>query len=818
MRPRTLILIRYLLIAGLVLLGLSTAGTKPRFAATAAQDRVGEIDNNSFAPIRGNRRGEAKPQFDRGAVEDSFKLYNVTMTFKPSAEQQAALEKLLTEQLDPSSPNFHRWLTPEQFADRFGLSRADMGRIVSWLEDQGFTVNLTARGRTWVSFTGTAAQVASAFHTEIHSYVVNGKTHFANATDPSVPVALQAVVMNVRGLDDFRPSPRGAVRLRTISARPEFTSGLTGNHFMAPSDFATIYNLQALYNSGITGSGEKIAVMGQTDFQMSDISTFRKVSGLPVNNPTTLLVPGSPDPGTSSTDMVEADLDLEWAGALAYNASVVYVNSNNAFGSLQYAIDQNIAPVLSISYGSCEAQTGSAFSTALELSAQQANAQGMSLVAAAGDNGAADCDTGTATSPPTTATQGLAVDIPAALPSFTGIGGTQFDDGSGNYWSSSNNAQMGSALSYIPESVWNETATDGTLSAGGGGVSKFFAKPSWQTGQGVPADGHRDVPDISLNASAAHDPYLICTGGSCVNGYRQANNDLQVVGGTSAGAPGFAAIMALIDQQQKGAQGNANPTLYSVAAKSPSAFHDITSGNNMVPCQAGTPDCPASGQLGYSAGPGYDLATGLGSIDAFVLASAWSSKQPPPPPDFQISVNPTSVSLNAGGSATATVTVTAVNGFEGAVNFSTAVPVALAGVTASVSPTAITGSGTSTLTITASQSAQLPPRGGFPGGTSGPGARVRLALALLLGLAGVLRLGSRKLRTAPAASTRPAPRRVWLGLALVCLLAAGLSCGGGGSSPAASTNTTPPPETGSVSVQAGSGSLSHAASISVTVN
>ena len=813
---RTLISIRYLLISALIFAGFVTFGVRPRLAATAVQDRVGEIDNSSFAVIRDNVRRQARPQYDRGPIDGSFRLDNVTMTFKPSAGQQAALDKLLGEQLDPSSPNYHHWLTPEQFADRFGLSQADMGRVVSWLEDQGFTINLTARGRTWVSFSGTAAEVSSAFHTEIHSYMVNGEAHFANATDPSVPVALAPVVMSFRGLDDFRPKPRAARWLRAISARPEFTSSLTGKHFLAPSDFATIYDLQALYNAGFTGAGEKIAVIGQTDFQMSDVATFRSVSGLPTDDPATLLVPGSPDPGTNSNDLIEADLDLEWSGGLAPNASVLYVNSTNAFDSLQYAIDQNIAPVLTISYGSCEAQTGSSFSLSMASSAQQANAQGMTLIAASGDDGAADCDTGTPTLPPKLATKGLAVDIPAAIPNFTGVGGTEFDEGSGSYWSSTNNAQMGSALSYIPESVWNETVTDGTLGAGGGGASIFFAKPSWQTGPGVPADGRRDVPDISLNASADHDSYLICTSGSCVNGYREANNDLQVVGGTSAGAPSFAGVMALIDQQQKGAQGNVNPRLYSLFAKSPGAFHDTITGDNRVPCEAGTPDCPSGGDIGYSAGPGYDLATGLGSIDAFNLASAWSSKSTPPPPDFQVSINPTTISINSGGSATATVTVTGLNGFDAPVNFSATVPLTLSGVTASLSPTTITGSGTAMLTITASQGAHLLPRGGLPGAFNGPGAQLKLASVLFFGLAGLLCLSSRKLRTT-AGTPRPAQGRVWLALALVCLLASAVSCGGG-SSPAASTNTTPPSETGSISIEGGSGSLSHTAAVSVTVN
>ncbi len=817
MRFRPLASVRYVLIAGLAVLGILTFAIKPRFADTVVPDRVGEIDNNSLSVIHGNVRGEARPEYDRGPVEGSFRVINIIMAFQPAPGQQLALDKLLAEQLDPTSANYHRWLTPEQFAGQFGLSQGDVGRIVSWLEDQGFAINLTARGRTWVMFSGTASQVSAAFHTEIHRYVVNGETHYANATDPSIPSALAAVVLGFRSLDDFRPQPRAARWLRRVAGQPEFTSSISGDHYLAPSDFATIYGLQALYNAGLTGSGEKIAVMGETDFQVSDIQAFRTASGLGVNNPATLLVPGSPDPGTISTDLIEADLDLEWSGGLAPNAPILYVNSTNAFTSLQYAIDSDLAPVVTISYGSCEASVGSVFADSLASSAMQANAQGMTLMAASGDDGAADCDQGTPTSPPTVATHGLAVDIPAAIPYFTAVGGTEFNEGSGTYWNSTNNANNGSAIGYIPETVWNETAQANSLAAGGGGVSTFFAKPSWQAGAGVPADGKRDVPDIALNAAVYHDPYLICTGGSCVNGFRMANNDLEVVGGTSAGAPSFSAVVALIDEQQKGAQGDVNPVLYSLAAKSPDAFHDITTGNNMVPCEAGTTDCPNGGDIGYSAGPGYDLASGLGSIDAGNLASAWpSSKAAPPPPDFQISISPATLSLSPGGSATATVTITAVNGFDSAVSFSTVVATTLAGVTAGVSPSLV-GSGTSTLTITASQSARLLPRG-FPASFSDSGLALRIAFVLMLGLgAGLLRLGSHRVQ--PGERRMQSGRaRVWLGLALACLLAAGISCGGGSSSSTPITSTMTPSETGSVSVDAGSGSLSHSATVSVTVN
>jgi subtilase family serine protease len=814
MRLRPLAFVRHALILGLLLLGFATLTTGPRFAATAVQDRVGEIDNNSIAAIPGNVRGKAQRRYDQGPVEGSFKLENVIMAFKPAPAQQAALDQLLGEQLDRSSPNYHRWLTPEQFAGRFGLTEGDLDRVVSWLKGQGFSINLTARSRTWVSFSGTADEITAAFHTEIHRYAVNGETHYANATDPFVPSALADVVLALRSLDDFRPNPRAARGLRTVAARPEFTSSISGDHFLAPDDFATIYGLQGLYNSGIEGSGEKIVVIGQTDFQLSDIQAFRAAAGLGANNPAVLLMPGSPDPGTVAGNLVEADLDLEWSGGLAPDASILYVNSDNAFSGLQYAIDEDLAPVLTVSYGDCEADAGAAFADSLANSAKQANAQGMTMVSASGDDGAADCDEGTPTSPPTIATHGLAVDIPAAIPYFTGVGGTEFNEGSETYWSSTNNAYMGSALRYIPETAWNETANDGSLAAGGGGASTLFSKPSWQTGAGVPADGKRDVPDVSFNASAGHDPYLICTSGSCVNGFRAADNTLQVVGGTSAGAPSFAAVVALIDQRQKGAQGNVNPTLYAVAAKSSDAFHDVTTGNNMVPCEPGSLDCPGSGEMGYSAGPGYDLASGLGSIDAYNLAADWSSA--PPPPDFQISISPASVTVNSGATATATVTITGLNGFSGAVNFTLGVPATLAGVTAAASPSTVTGTGAATLTITAAPGASLQ----VPGRFHDPGPWTTLAL-LLSGLGfGVIVLRSRGPRPV-LASRGPVQTRLGMALALGCLLAAAISCGGGGStSPTTptTTSTAPQPVTADVTVQATSGSLSHSASVSVTLN
>jgi hypothetical protein len=553
---------------------------------------------------------------------------------------------LLEEQQDPSSPNYHHWLTPEQYADRFGLSQNDINQVEAWLKAQGFEVTQTARSRTWVSFSGTAAQVQAAFQTEIHNFSLNGETYYANATEPSVPSALADVVLGIHALDNYPLKPGSVVRRVNSSLKPDFTSHISGNTYVAPGDFATIYDVNALYSSGIDGTGQSIAVMGESDLYSdgsgpsSDIAAFRSAAGLPANPPQVILIPGASDPGVVSGDVSEATGDIEWAGAVAKNATIIYVNggSGGVLNALQYAIANNTAPVISISYGLCEAlwgssgvggTWGSANLNAFANLAQEANTQGQTIVAVAGDTGAAGCDSYTSS----VATHGLAVIAPASFPNVTAMGGTEFDEGSGLYWAADTNGVdvSPSALSYIPEVVWNDTSSplnaQHDLWAGGGGASAYFSKPTWQTGTGVPNDNARDVPDLSLNASFFHDGSLMCLQGSCVSGFRDGDQDLRVGGGTSVAAPCFAGIVALINQKMNtpNGQGNLNPILYSMAATTPAAFHDITTGNNMVPCLAGTADCPNGGEIGYSAGIGYDQASGLGSIDAFNLVSAWGS-------------------------------------------------------------------------------------------------------------------------------------------------------------------------------------------------
>lgn len=623
---------------------VNAAGVFVLSAAPPSRIAASRVDNSRRVFLNGHVHPNARPQFDQGLVSPQLQLTHVTLNLKPSATQQAELDKLLADQQDPSSANYHHWLTPEDFAARFGVSDPDVSKITDWLTSQGLTVTGTARAKNWVAFDGDATHVQQAFQTELHQYLVDGEVHYANATAPSIPAALQPVVRSVHGLNDFRMKPRS----RAIGPVPvpRYTGQVTGNHYIAPDDLAVIYNIRPLLNSGIDGTGQKIAIIGQTAINLSDLQQFRASYNLPGQDPTVMLVPGSRDPGVRKSDLSEADLDIEWTSSIARNATIVYVYAPSVDTSLQYAIDQNLAPVLSISYGSCEPDSGSAWASQLQAMAQQANSQGMTWFSASGDSGGADCASGTASNGV------LSVDLPAAVPEVTGVGGTEFAEGAGVYWNSANDPNQASALSYIPEVVWNDSVADGSPSASGGGASTFFGKPLWQTGPGVPADGARDVPDVSLSASADHDGYLVYTGGS-----------LQAFGGTSVAAPSFAGIAALLNQylvankaQAAPGLGNINPKLYSLAQTSPTAFHDIISGDNLVTvtCRRG---CTSNAPVGYAATANYDRATGLGSVDVFNLISAWTSGTAGSgAPKLVLAAS--NLSLASGDSTTLTATVT----------------------------------------------------------------------------------------------------------------------------------------------------------------
>jgi pro-kumamolisin-like protein/subtilase family protein len=679
-------------------------------AQAQLRDRIRTAINDSdLAQLRGNVHPLARAEFDRGQVADSTRLPRVNMFFAPSPAQQTALTQLLSEQQDRASLNYHRWLTPQEFGMRFGLSQNDLSRVASWLESRGFVVHDIPASRNAISFSGSAAQVASAFGTAIHRYVVNGSPHYANAGEPSVPAALAGLISGFSGLNDFRPKPKMLRRMDT-RPRPNFTDGTT-NHFLAPADFELIYNVTPLYGHGIDGTGQKIAIVGQSDVQLDDIREFRSLMGLPTNDPQIVLVPGSGDPGMRDGDLQEADLDLEWAGAVARNATLIYVNSPNAWDSLHYAVQYNIAPVVSVSYGRCEPDFSSSDVQAFLALGQQANAQGQTIVVASGDSGAAACDN------PFTqqATQGLAVSLPGSLPYVTAVGGTEFNEASGTYWDTTNNAANASVLSYIPEIAWNDSFSGFGLEATGGGASRLFSKPLWQSGPGVPDDSARDIPDVSFSASANHDGYLVCDESYnsttntftpvCPNGFY---GGFAAVGGTSAPTPAFAGIVALLNQSMNLPQGNINYILYSLARLAAGPVHDITSGDNLVACRTNpsSPDCPTSGSIagymGYNTGTGYDLATGLGSVDASALIGAWPSISLSP--DFEITVSPSSLTLNRGSVATAEIVVNDVGGMTGVPSLACSVPTGFVGVTCSIAPR---GGNIFTLTLASSNNAQF---------------------------------------------------------------------------------------------------------------
>jgi len=792
-------------------LGLTTPGALS--AASVPKRLHSSIDDRRTFVLKGHTRPAVAQGLaqDQGEVSGSLLMPRLSVHFAMTAAQQADLNQLLESLQDRRSANYHKFLTPEEYAARFGVNEADLAKVTTWLESNGFTNLEVARSRSWIGFNGTAAQAQMAFHTSIHKYTLNGEAHFANASDPQLPQALQGMVLGVRGLHNFHMKPH-------VRPRPHFTSSQTGNTFLTPGDWATIYDVAPLYGAGWDGSPLSsagtacggapcsIVIVGQSDVLSTDLAAFRSAAGLPAKNITVVVPPTVHDPGIVTSDEGESDLDLEWANGIAKNANVLFVTAdakfdNGVVDSITYAIDNNVAPILSTSYGLCEQYETSSDMATQNALFQQANAQGMTLISAAGDGGAADCDTGYP------ASVGLAVDFPGSSPYVTSVGGTTLtvaNTTAGGYWGaapSSSVDNINSALQYIPEIVWNDTIADGALAAGGGGVSIVYTKPSWQVGTGVPNDGYRDVPDIGLAASPNQDGLLICGSGWCSNGFRNGpvtSGSLDVTGGTSAGAPTFAGVLALLVQKTGSRLGNINPNIYTLASAAPNSFHDITSGSNIVPCTVGSTGC-TSGNYGYSASVGYDQASGWGSIDAFNMVEQWAA-------DISISSNPTSLTIQPGASNTSTITVGSIRGFSGTVSFACSVPSSLAGVTCSVPSTTVSTSGTTTVTITASSTAGTPWSRRFR--TLPPAGPAVLLMLLAVSLATLVALIRKQQRFVYA-----------FGAMTMLVLALGtVSCGGSSSSSGGSGGGGgTPSETGNVIVTATSGLIKNQVGITVTV-
>jgi subtilase family serine protease len=612
------------------------------------------VDISRMTTLTGNRHALAQAKFDQGAAPPDLPMNRMMLLLKRSPEQESALQDLLVQQQVTSSATFHKWLTPDQFGQQFGPADADVQAVTSWLSSFGFQSIKVSRGRTVIEFSGTASQVQSALHTSIHKYVVNGENHWANSSDPQVPTALAPVIAGFASLHDFHPKTamtklsRNVAGTVTSGPRPQVNlSG--GRHALVPADFNKIYNV----GTSMTGNGVTIGIIASSNINVSDVVAFRNLWGLPANSPN--IIPNGPLPAVApgSGGEGEAILDATWAGAVAPAATidlVVSEDTNAANGtdlSEFYIVDNNLADVMTESFQACESQFGSSLSGAESFiggMAEQAAAQGITFLVSSGDGGPDACDD-PSTEPATITTP--SVNILASTPFNVAVGGTMFNDiaNPNTYWnpptanSSGNGQTGGSALSYIPEDVWNESCTvtqfnqnlcpASGLWSSGGGQSSIVSKPPWQAGvSGIPGANFRFLPDVSMNA-ADHDGYILCIDGSCPNLFGIAS-------GTSASVQVFGGVMALVVQKVGARVGIANYALYKLAAGGPPTnpansavcnasntttlplstciFNDVTTGNTNVPVLAG-----------FSAGTGFDETTGLGSVNVTNLVNSWSS-------------------------------------------------------------------------------------------------------------------------------------------------------------------------------------------------
>jgi len=586
------------------------------------------IDEGQQAVLNGHTRTEANAENDRGESRDDFKLEHMLLQLRRSPEQEQALQQFIDELNRNGSPNFHQWITAQEFGQRFGLSKQDLDKITDWLESHGFTVNVVYPSGMVIDFSGNVEQLRRVFKIEIHNLDVDGEKHVANMNDPQIPAALAPAIVGIVSLNDFKPHSLHKMRKRRGNST--FDS-LGATYALVPSDLATIYNLKPLFSAGYSGQGQTIALIGDSNvFRPSDWTTFRSKFGLssytsgsfstihpaPSSGANNCRNPGVVDPNDA-----EAILDAEWASAAAPNASIELVSCADTtitFGgliALENLVNATTTPpaVISVSYGQCETHNGVPANAAYSSVYQQAVTEGVSVFVAAGDSGGAACDDGNSR-----ATHGVGVNALSSTPYNVAVGGTDFSDTSSgtnsSYWNSTNASTLTSAMSYIPEIPWNDSCagmlitkhlgyttpygSNGfcnssageflrTTIAGGGGPSgcatgtpstsgvvsgtcQGWPKPSWQSVLGNPSDGVRDTPDISLfaaNGLWSH-YYIFCWSDTEDGGAPCKGNpsDWSGAGGTSFASSIMAGIQALVNQKTGDRQGNPNPVYYQLAA------------------------------------------------------------------------------------------------------------------------------------------------------------------------------------------------------------------------------------------------------------
>jgi pseudomonalisin len=656
-------------LASLLFFGLACAAAHA--ALPAQEDRVVQpVNPDQRVALSERRAAWISPANDVGAVPADLPLTGLSITLTRSTARQQAFDQLLKDQQDPTSPDYHHWLSATEIGERFGATQHDIDVVSGWLRSQGLNVDAVSNSRTRIRFNGSAAAVSRAFATAMRFYNAGADKRIANASDAQIPAAFAAAVASVRGLTAVRYQPAlhtSAPIQAAASMQPAATYCPQGStscvYNVFPADFAAIYDLNPLYSQGIKGNGQTIAIVGRSRVYQRDIDEYQSLASLPSSTPTTIIPPAGTDPGPALTtcpdstqpgcgnpadqvgDQTEATLDVQRANGTAPAATIKLVVSgqtNSVDGvdiATDYVIDTDPVPakILSISFLSCEADNGRTVAEGLEQYFSQAAAEGISVFVASGDAGVAGCASLDQAPQPG---EPVSTNVLCSSQYVTCVGGTEFADAQNptQYWRSTNGAGFLSALGYIPEGAWNEPLNGSghpQLAATGGGVSAYIPRPSWQTGTGVPGNAGRYTPDVSLHASTS-EGYFTCAaaqGGSCVAS--QGSFTFIAGGGTSASTPSMAGIAALLNQKMGAAQGNLNPRLYQLAANtSAAAFHDVTVASSHVSgctlavpsmCNNSTPGTSGltGGLAGFMVGTGYDEATGLGSVDATNLVTHW---------------------------------------------------------------------------------------------------------------------------------------------------------------------------------------------------
>jgi trimeric autotransporter adhesin len=716
-------------LAGLPAAHVVTAEDAPRILAA--------VDASHLTPLLGNVSPRLKSSSDLGVVPSNQNFDHVYLVLSRSTAKEAELTQYLDQLQDKSSANYHRWLTPEQYGQRFGVATSDLKQVKSWLSGYGLVVNSVSKSHMIIDFSGTAVQLESAFHVTMHNYSLNGETYAANLTAPQIPTALATVVKGVARLDTrklrphYRVGPIGmydaltkrmtkvgsSSSLLAAAIKPDATSS-DDVLYVTPADAATIYDtpnpvLNVNYSGDTTydGTGVTIGIGGASDIDSSYVEHYRTLFlGETTPATPTVTIVGS-DPGVND-DATEAYLDLEVAAGLAPKATLHYYESSDLTSAIEQAMDDNAIDIFSLSYGDCEWGLGS-YNATFEEIWKQAATQGIAVTVSTGDAGSAGCDNENSESE---AYYGLQVNGLASTPYNVAVGGTDYDVLEKNFSdyvgsTNSRSSYYRTAEKYIPENPWDDsTAVQGpwadntyyyyegstNIIGGGGGHSACittdssddcaggYAKPSWQRGATILGDGARDIPDVSLLAADGTygATWLICgpitTTSGTVTGCdtSAASFYYSGVGGTSASTPAFAGMLAQVEQSTGSRLGQVTSVLYSLAASSNGSaiFHDVTYGNNSVACASGYQDCTTNtaGDYflpGYDAGTGYDLATGLGSVDVVQLINYWSTATSALTPSLTIAPSTTTplstdtltVNVSVSGSGTTpggTVTLT----------------------------------------------------------------------------------------------------------------------------------------------------------------